>query len=135
VSSASSIRLREHDEEPGCLPGLRPDLLRDERFLAGSFDHGASDDGGREEFDESEANRRSSSATRSVNALSTRSNFSCPARNAAFSARSAAFSAASRPSGARSGTTTPSPDPSRRSTRHAGDHITPVPPATTAPAE
>jgi len=45
---------------------LRPDLVRDERFLAGFFDHGASDDGGREEFDESEPNRRSSSATRSA---------------------------------------------------------------------
>jgi hypothetical protein len=129
------MRLREDDDAPGCLPGLRPDLLRDERFFAGFFDHGASDDGGREEFDESEANRRSSSATRSVNAATMRSNSSCSTRKAAFSARSAAFSAASCPSGARSGTTTPSPDPSKRSTRHAGHHVTPAPPATTAPAE
>jgi hypothetical protein len=56
------------------LPGLRPDLPRDERFFAGFFNHGASEDGGRDEFDESPANRRSSSATRSVNAASTRSN-------------------------------------------------------------
>jgi hypothetical protein len=35
VSSAWSIRLREDDDAPGCLPGLRPDLLRDERFFAG----------------------------------------------------------------------------------------------------
>jgi hypothetical protein len=32
---------------------LRPDLVRDERFFAGCFDHGASDDGGRDEFEES----------------------------------------------------------------------------------
>ncbi len=115
MSSASSIRLREDDDAPGCLPGLRSDLLRDERFFAGFFDHGASDDGGREEFDESEAN--------------TRSNSSCPTRNAAFSvrksafsARNAAFSAASCPSGgARSGTTTPCLTPAKiNSTR--GDH-------------
>jgi hypothetical protein len=142
VSSASSVRLREDDDAPGCLPGLRPDLPRDERFFAGFFDHGASDDGGREEFDESEANCRSNCATRSISAANMRSNSSCPTRNAefslrkpAFSARNAAFSAASRPSGARSGTTTPLPHHNRRSTRHAGDHITPTPPATTAPAE
>jgi len=34
------------------LAGLAPDLLRSERFFAGFFDHGASDDGGREEFDD-----------------------------------------------------------------------------------
>jgi len=38
------------------LPGLRPDLVRDERFFADLLSHGASDDGGRDEFDESEAN-------------------------------------------------------------------------------
>jgi hypothetical protein len=32
--------------------------LRGERFFPGCFDHGASDDGGREEFDESGASRR-----------------------------------------------------------------------------
>ena len=136
------MRLREDDDVPGCLPGLRPDLLRDERFFAGFFDHGASDDGGREEFDESHANRRSSSATRCVNAASIRCSCSCSARNTAFSvrnpaffARSTAFSAASCPSSGRSGMTTPSPDPSRRSTQHAGDRVTPAPPATIAPAE
>jgi hypothetical protein len=55
VSSASSSRLREDDDAPGCLPGLRPERVRDERFFAGFFDHGASEDGGREEFDESAA--------------------------------------------------------------------------------
>jgi hypothetical protein len=140
VSSTSSMRLLEDDDAPGCLPGLRPDLLRDERFFAGFFDHGASEDGGREEFDESQANRRSSSVTRCVNAATMRRSSSCSARNTAFSvrnpafsARSTAFSAASCPSSARSGPTTPSPDPSRRSTQHAGDHVTPAPPATTTP--
>jgi hypothetical protein len=103
------------------LPGLRTDLLRDERFVAGFFDHGTSDDGDREELDESEANRRSSSTTPSANAANMRSTSSCSARNAvfsvrklAFSARSMAFSAASCPSGVESGTTTPLPGSSRR---------------------
>jgi hypothetical protein len=74
VSSGSSTRPREDDDAPNCLPGLRPDLVRDERFLAGFFDHGASDDGGRDEFDESELNRRSSSATRSVTTANIRFN-------------------------------------------------------------
>jgi hypothetical protein len=46
---------------------LRPDLVRDDRFFAGRFDHATSDDGGRDKFDESAANRRSNSATRCVN--------------------------------------------------------------------
>jgi hypothetical protein len=73
VSSASSTRLREDDGAPGCLPGLRPDLVRDERFLAGFFDHGASDDGGREEFDESAEDRRLNSAISSACSLTIRS--------------------------------------------------------------
>jgi hypothetical protein len=63
-SSGSSTRLREDDAAPGCLPGFRPDLTRDERFLAGCFAHGASDEGGRDEFDESWPSRCSSSAIR-----------------------------------------------------------------------
>jgi hypothetical protein len=109
LSSGSSRRLREADEAPGCLPGLRPDLVRDDRFCAGFFAHGASEEGGRDQFEESAASRRSSSATRSVNAATMRVNSSCPARNSAFSARNAAFSATSRTSGAKSGTTTPCP--------------------------
>lgn len=62
------MRLREDDKAPGCFPGLRPDWDREDRFLAGFFDQGASEDGGREEFDESDANRRSNSATRCVSA-------------------------------------------------------------------
>ena len=69
------------------LAGLAPDLLRDERFFAGFFDHGASDDGGRDEFDESQPSRRSSSATRCVNAASMPSTSSCSARNTAFAGR------------------------------------------------
>jgi hypothetical protein len=79
ITALAALRLdlqrliRIVDEAPrgrrrtGCLPGLRPDLLRDERFLAGFFDHGASEDGSREEFNESQANRRSSSVTCCVN--------------------------------------------------------------------
>jgi hypothetical protein len=67
LASGSSTRLREDDAAPGCLPGLRPNLVRDERFFAGFFDHGASDDGGREEFNESADTWRSNSATRCVN--------------------------------------------------------------------
>jgi len=33
---------------------LRPERVRNERFLAGLFDHGASEDGGRDEVDESD---------------------------------------------------------------------------------
>ncbi len=63
---------------PGCLPGLRPDRDRDDRGRAG-LAHGGSDDGGFEEFDESDPNRRFNSAT------STR-NTSTIDRSAAFSA-------------------------------------------------
>ncbi len=66
VWSGSSLRLREIPGAPGCVPGLRPERVRDERFRAGLF-HGASDDGGRDEFDESIPRRRSNSATRSTN--------------------------------------------------------------------
>lgn len=72
VLSGSSTRLREAEGAPGCLPGLRPDLLRDERFFAGFFSHSASDDGGREEFDESADRRRSSSQIRSDSSATTR---------------------------------------------------------------
>jgi hypothetical protein len=58
------MRLREDDAAPGCLPGFRPDPTRDERFFAGCFAHGASDDGGRDEFDESCPSRCSNSAIR-----------------------------------------------------------------------
>jgi hypothetical protein len=66
VSFGSSINDRDEDEAPGCLPALRPERPRDERFFAGFFSHGSSDDGGREEFDESADRRRSNSAIRSA---------------------------------------------------------------------
>jgi hypothetical protein len=72
VSSGSSTRLRETDDAPGCLPGLRPDAIRDERFFAGFLSQGASDDGGREEFDESADSRRSSAQIRSDSSATTR---------------------------------------------------------------
>ncbi|MBI1758457.1 MAG: hypothetical protein HYR62_04430 [Actinobacteria bacterium] len=46
---------------------LRPERVRDDRFFAGCFNHGASVDGGREEFDESPPTRRSNSDTRNRN--------------------------------------------------------------------
>ncbi|MDQ3153853.1 MAG: hypothetical protein M3R63_19790 [Actinomycetota bacterium] len=63
------------------MPGLRPDRVRDDRFLAGFFAHGASDEGGREDVDESAASRRLSSAISSACSPTTR-------RSSALSARS-----------------------------------------------
>jgi hypothetical protein len=97
---------------------LRPERVRDERFYAGCFDHGASDDGGRDEFDESAALSRSSSPTRSVSAATMPFNSASSARNPAFSARNAAFSAASEASD----TNDTLPDHTARSTRHAEHH-------------
>jgi len=106
VSSAPSIRLREDEDAPGCLPGFRPDLVREDRFFAGCFFHGASEEGGREEFDESADTRRCNSAissacsaiTRRRSTTSSRNPATCAssARNPATSARNAAFSATNR---------------------------------------
>ncbi len=71
--SGSSTSDRDDDAAPGCLPGLRPERVRDERRFARALSHGASEDGGREEFDESAPNRRSSSAIRSACSPMTRS--------------------------------------------------------------
>src|SRR5664280_2092261 len=57
---------RDTPGSPGCLPGLRPDRSRDDRGFAGFLLHGGSEDGGREEFDESKPSRRSNSATREL---------------------------------------------------------------------
>jgi hypothetical protein len=61
------MSFREDDGAPGCLPGRRPERLREDRFLAGFFCHGASVEGGREELEESFDSRRSSSATWALN--------------------------------------------------------------------
>jgi hypothetical protein len=47
-------------------------VVRDERFFAGFLSHGASDEGGREEFDESADKRRSNSQIRSDSSATTR---------------------------------------------------------------
>jgi hypothetical protein len=76
---------------PSCLPGLRPDELRDERRAA--LRYGGSDDGGLLEVDESLLNRRSNSAIRAVSACICTA---CPAmtsRSPAFAARSSVTSA------------------------------------------
>jgi hypothetical protein len=65
----------------GCLPGLRPDLLCEDRCFAGCFDHGTSDDGGREEFDESAEDPRFNSASSSACSVTTRSSSSTRAVN------------------------------------------------------
>ena len=52
---------------PGCLPGLRPAARRDER--RSGLRYGGSEDGGRDEVDESTPSRRSNSAIRSTCAL------------------------------------------------------------------
>jgi len=70
--SGSSTSDRDDDAAPGCLPGSRPDRVRDERFTR-DFSHSASEDGGRDEFDESAPNQRSSSAIRSACSPMTRS--------------------------------------------------------------
>ena len=51
---------------PACLPGRRPDDVRDERF--GAFVYGPSEDGGREDVRLSFPAWRSSSSTRAVSA-------------------------------------------------------------------
>jgi hypothetical protein len=112
VSSASSTRLREDDDAPGCLPGSRPGLAREERFFAGFFDHGASDDGGREEFDEPAEDPRFNSAIPSACSATIRSSPTTRAANRATNCRSCSQVGASD--------TQPTlPDPAERSTRHA----------------
>jgi len=64
MRSGLSDRDLDTPGSPGCLPGLRPVLCRDDRFFAGFLPHGASVDGGREEFEESVPNCRFSSAIR-----------------------------------------------------------------------
>src|SRR5205807_7833178 len=66
-----------------CFPGVRPDRVRDERFLAGFFSQGRSEDGGREELDESVDRRRSNSMIRSACAATTRLNSVSSASNSA----------------------------------------------------
>jgi hypothetical protein len=87
TSSGSSTSRRDVDNAPCCLPGLRAERVRDDRFSAGFLAHGASDDGGREKFDESADSCRFNSTTRSVNTANIRFNSSFSTRNSAFSAR------------------------------------------------
>jgi len=49
-------------ESPGCFPGLRPVISRDDRAFAGFFLNGESVDSGLDEFQESDPSWRSSSA-------------------------------------------------------------------------
>lgn len=65
VSSGSSISRSVVPGAPSCLPGLRPERVREDRFGAG-LANGRSDDGGLEEFEESLPRRRSSYATRAA---------------------------------------------------------------------
>ena len=72
ISFGSLTTRRDADAEPSCLPGLRPDRLRDERFFAGCLSPGASADGGRDDVEEFLPRRRSSSAIRSACSAITR---------------------------------------------------------------
>jgi hypothetical protein len=65
---------------------LRPGLVREERLFAGFFDHGSSADGGRDEFDESAADRRFNSAVSSACPAAIRSSSTTRAVSSAFSA-------------------------------------------------
>ena len=67
VTSGSATCCSVDDCAPGCLPGGRLPRSRRERSR-GLFAYGLSDDGGRDEFDESFPSRRSSSATRAASA-------------------------------------------------------------------
>jgi hypothetical protein len=74
---------RDTPGSPGCFPGLRPDRCRDDRAFAGFFVYGESEDGGREELDESAASLRSNSA---ILAVSLSLNSACDATNSRSSA-------------------------------------------------
>ena len=65
--SGLSVNDRDTPGSPGCLPGLRPDRSAGRPGLRGLLVYGESEDGGREEFDESAPSRRSNSATLAVN--------------------------------------------------------------------
>lgn len=60
---------RDTPGSPGCFPGLRPLVRREDRALAGFLVNGESEDGGLEEFDESASRRRFSSATSARNSF------------------------------------------------------------------
>lgn len=52
MSSGSSTRCNVVPDEPSCLPRLRPDFAREERFFAGLLSFGPSEDGGLPEVEE-----------------------------------------------------------------------------------
>jgi hypothetical protein len=81
-------------------------------LMSSLLSHGASDDGGRDEFDESTASRRSNSSIRSPCAAITRA---C----SALRSDSSFTSANNRSWVQASGTTNTLPDSDRRSSRHA----------------
>ena len=66
VWSGLSVNDRDTPGSPCCLPGLRPDRRRDDRAFVTFFVYTESDDGGREDFDESAPSRRSNSAILAV---------------------------------------------------------------------
>ena len=87
---------------PGCLPGLRPDAVRDER--RSGLRYGGSDEGGFDDVVESEPSRRSNSSIRATCAASCAdSAVTCPVSVSICTAwvlttsRSAALAFRSRP--------------------------------------
>lgn len=83
VPSGSPTSDREDEDAPGRFPGLRPAQPRDARFFASLFSHGASEDGRRDEAEDSFPRRRSSSAIRSPSSAITRSCSTNPASSSA----------------------------------------------------
>lgn len=81
--SGSSTRLSVVPAVPSCLPGPRPERIREDCFGAG-LANGASEDGGLEEFDESLPSCRSGSATRATSPATCTACCSTNAVNAAI---------------------------------------------------
>lgn len=109
-SSGSGDRRSVDDCAPGCLPGLRADRRRSDRSF-GFFLYGLSDEGGRDDVEESLPRRRSRSAARPVStpicacaAASCASFASIASRSRALASRSAATSARNSCGAASSGT-------------------------------
>ena len=79
---------------PGCLPGLRPEEVRDERRAG--LRYGGSEDGGLLEVEESLLNRRSNSTIRAVNDTSCAACASIWIACVEITSRSPAFAARNR---------------------------------------
>ena len=73
-SSGLSTCRRVTPGSPGCLPGLRPERPRNPEGFGVGLSYGLSEDGGREEFDESAPTRRRNSSFSTTNRPTNSSN-------------------------------------------------------------